>query len=214
MKIWTSEHTFNHPWETVAQAAWRKYPNPINPAVTGTDVVERKVVDGVLHTHRLISSQWYFPSWAQKLIGSPNVCYASEKSTVNPNDRKMTLKTVNITFGKFITVDENLYYEQHPTDKTKTLLRQDATVNVEGIPLSYYMEDLLTKSICSNAGKGRLALEWVIAKINTEVKGIAESAISCTDELLTHTKKSLDDMTETARKSMDEISASAQQIHF
>ncbi|CAH1644913.1 unnamed protein product [Spodoptera littoralis] len=31
MKIWTSEHTFNHPWETVAQAAWRKYPNPITP---------------------------------------------------------------------------------------------------------------------------------------------------------------------------------------
>jgi hypothetical protein len=49
----------------VATAAWRKYPNPHNPAVIGTDVVERKVVDGVLHTHRLVSSIWYFPKWAQ-----------------------------------------------------------------------------------------------------------------------------------------------------
>lgn len=49
----------------MATAAWRKYPNPHNPAVIGTDVVERTVVDGVLHTHRLVSSKWYFPRWTQ-----------------------------------------------------------------------------------------------------------------------------------------------------
>lgn len=58
---------YSHPWETVAQAAWRKYPNPMNPAVLGTDVVERKVVDGVLLTHRLVSSKWGLPHWVQKV---------------------------------------------------------------------------------------------------------------------------------------------------
>ena len=69
MKIWTSEHVFNHNWETVRKSKyvfkclnflccqvtigqWQKYPNPINQAVVGTDVVDRKVVDGVLHSHR------------------------------------------------------------------------------------------------------------------------------------------------------------------
>ena len=47
----------------MAQAAWRKYPNPMNTAVVGTDVIDRNVVDGVLHTHRLVRSQWYFPKW-------------------------------------------------------------------------------------------------------------------------------------------------------
>lgn len=122
----------------------------------------------------------------------------------------MVLKTINVTFGTFLTVDENLNYKPHPTDPNKTLLQQDATVSVEGVPLGHYMEDLLTKSICSNAGKGRLALEWVIEKINSEVKGIA----TCTDEIITHTKRSLDDMTETARKSMDELSATTQKIHL
>ncbi|KAJ8892955.1 hypothetical protein PR048_005536 [Dryococelus australis] len=56
-----------HPWETVAQAAWRKYPNPMNTAVIGTDVVDRKVVGGILHTHRLVSSKWGFPRWAQSM---------------------------------------------------------------------------------------------------------------------------------------------------
>lgn len=64
--------TFSHPWETVAQAAWRKYPNPMNTAVVATDVVERTVVDGVLHTHRLVSSRWYFPSWAQRVSFKPS----------------------------------------------------------------------------------------------------------------------------------------------
>lgn len=64
---------YSHPWETVAQAAWRKYPNPMNPAVIGTDVVERQVVNGVLHTSRLVSSTWYFPKWAQA-VSDLHIC--------------------------------------------------------------------------------------------------------------------------------------------
>ena len=47
------------------KAAWRKYPNPFNPAVQGIDVVDRYVDDkGVLKSHRLMSTRWGFPSWA------------------------------------------------------------------------------------------------------------------------------------------------------
>lgn len=209
MKIWTSEHTFNHPWETVTQAAWRKYPNPMTPAIIGTDVVERKVVDGVLHTHRLVQSKWYFPRWTHSLIGTAKTCLAHERSTVDPTRKQMILKTINLTFCRHISVDEVLYYEPHPTDPNKTLLKQEASVSVQGVPLSHYMEDMLTSSISSNAGKGRLGLEWVIGRINAEVKGIAETAAKSTDDLIMTTRRSIDDMTETARKSMDEISAQA-----
>ncbi|XP_054283662.1 protein slowmo-like [Macrosteles quadrilineatus] len=201
MKIWTSEHTFNHPWETVAQAAWRKYPNPMNPAVLGTDVVERQVVNGVLHTHRLVSSKWGIPGWAQRLVGPSNICYASEQSEVNPTKRHMELKTRNLTFGSFIAVDETLSYQPHPEDKTKTLLKQEAVVTVQGIPLNSYMEDILTKTIMLNANKGRQAIEWVIGIIDKEVTDLKLSAAKSTDEL----KKSL----ESARRSMDEFSTSA-----
>lgn len=203
MKIWTSEHIFNHPWETVAQAAWRKYPNPMNTAVIGTDIVEREVRNGQLVTHRLVSTTWYFPKWAQKFIGTPKVCYASERSVVDPNERHMTLKTTNVTFGSFLSMDEVLQYRPHPTDPSKTLLRQQATVSIEGVPLNRYMEEVLTKNISFNASKGRQGLEWVINKINTEVKEIASSA----DDLLSQTKKSLG-------KSIDDLSSSTQKIHF
>jgi hypothetical protein len=32
MRIWTSEHIFNHSWETVTEGQWQKYPNPHNQA--------------------------------------------------------------------------------------------------------------------------------------------------------------------------------------
>jgi len=84
----------------------------------------------------------------------------------------MTLKTTNVTFGSFLSMDEVLQYRPHPTDPNKTLLRQQASVNIEGIPLNRYMEDVLTKNISFNASKGRQGLEWVINKINTEVSGV------------------------------------------
>merc|ERR1711909_240380 len=95
MRIWTSEHVFNHNWETVTIGQWQKYPNPINQAVVGTDVVDRKVVDGVLHSHRIISSDWGLAEWVQKLIGANKVCYASEVSRVDPKNRlwKCILRT-------------------------------------------------------------------------------------------------------------------------
>lgn len=209
MKIWTSDYTFNHPWETVVQAAWRKYPNPMNPAVIGTDVVDRKVEDGILLTHRLVSSKWGLPRWVQSIVGPSNICYATERSEVNPNSKQMVLKTRNLTFGSFIAVDETLSYQPHPEDNGKTLLKQEAVVTVEGVPLHNYMEDLLTRTIMTNAGKGRLAMEWVIDKINMEVKDIRDSAVKSADELINQTKKSFDGITSTARKSMDEFSTVA-----
>lgn len=98
------------------------------------------------------------------------MCYASEKSEVDPTKKQMSLKTINLTFGHHISVDEVLHYSPHPNDPKKTLLKQEATVTVHGVPLSYYMEDIITSKISSNANKGRQGLEWVISKINMEVQ--------------------------------------------
>ncbi|EDS30686.1 slowmo [Culex quinquefasciatus] len=149
-----------------AVGAWRKYPNQINTAVIRTDV------SCILHTHRLVSSKRYFLQWAQ--IGSPNVCYASEQSTEDPGKR---LKTINLTFGSFLSVYETLRYVPHPTDPCKTLLKHEATVQVEGVPLN------LAKNISTNAGNDRQGYEWVIGKLNSEVKELATSIATSTTSL-------------------------------
>lgn len=221
MKIWTSEHTFQHPWETVTQAAWRKYPNPMNPAVEAIDIVDRKVCNGILKTHRLISSKWGLPSWASTLLGSNNTCYASEHSEVNPQKKVMTLLTKNITFCNEVSVVEKLTYTPHPVKDDCTLLKQEAVVTIKNVPLSNYIEEYLTRTISSNANKGRQAMEWVITKINNEVQELTHKTVKGMDELTVSAKKSIsvvEDLTSSAKKGMDDLNHFAEEtlpnLHF
>jgi len=187
MKIWTSEHTFDHPWETVVHAAWRKYPNPINPAVTGMDVVSRKVSeDGVLRTERVLETQFNIPSWVTRLIGLTNPNYSHELSEVDRSKREMTLQTINLNCTNFVSVDEKLTYKPHPQDPTsRTILEQETVVTVRGVPLIDYCEKLFLSSYETNANKGRQALEWVIGNIKREYGELSNK--------LTHDRRLMDD---------------------
>ncbi|KAM3874953.1 PRELI domain containing protein 3B-like isoform 2-T2 [Diretmus argenteus] len=148
MKIWASEHIFNHPWETVTKAAMQKYPNPMNPNVFGVDVLDRRVdAGGRLHSTRLLSADWGLPSIAN-----------------------------SISFTNLVSVDEKLTYKPHPQDPEKTVLTQEALITVKGISLSSYLEGLMAKTISVNASKGREAMEWVIRRLNTEIEELAATA--------------------------------------
>ncbi|CAI9715998.1 Hypothetical predicted protein [Octopus vulgaris] len=185
MRIWTSEHTFQHPWETVVNAAWQKYPNPITQSVVGVDIVDRYVDrNGVLKTHRLLSTSWGLQPWVTRIVGIDRTCFASEISEVDPRSKRMTLQTRNLTFCNIVSIDENLTYCPDPKDKSSTLLKQEAIVNVKGIPLSSYLEGILTDTISNNAGKGRQAMEWVIGKLKGEAKDLTEEAKKCMDSVL------------------------------
>ncbi|XP_070758778.1 PRELI domain containing protein 3B isoform X2 [Enoplosus armatus] len=148
MKIWTSEHIFNHPWETVTKAAMQKYPNPMNPSVIGVDVLDRGIdKQGRLHSKRLLSTEWGLPSIVK-----------------------------SITFTNMVSVDEKLTYKPHPEDQEKTILTQEAIISVKGVSLSSYLEGVMASTISANAGKGREAMEWVIRRLNAEIEELAATA--------------------------------------
>ncbi|XP_043257600.1 protein slowmo [Colletes gigas] len=211
MKIWTSYHTFEHPWETVVKAASRKYPNPVNTCVLGTDVIDRRVKDGVLFSHRLVTTEWRLPGWIAPLFGHRGPCYASEWSEINPTSREMVVKTVNVSLGKHVSVGEEVRYMPDPEDSQKTLLKQQAIISISGVPLIDYMERLLTNTIEQNAKKGRLAMEWVIEKIHGDMKDIASTAAKSTDDLLNQTRRQIDDITHITKKGMDDFQNVAKQ---
>ncbi|KAJ8400804.1 hypothetical protein AAFF_G00391580 [Aldrovandia affinis] len=178
MKIWTSEHIFNHPWETVTKAAMQKYPNPMNPSVFGVDVLDRGVdTQGRLHSNRLLSTEWGIPSIVKSLIGATRTCtYIQEHSVVDPMEKTFELKSSNITFTNLVSVDERLTYRPHPQDPEKTILTQEALISVKGVSLSSYLEGVMASTISANAGKGREAMEWVIRRLNTEIEELAATA--------------------------------------
>uniref|UniRef100_A0A2K6FP15 PRELI/MSF1 domain-containing protein n=1 Tax=Propithecus coquereli TaxID=379532 RepID=A0A2K6FP15_PROCO len=199
MKIWTSEHVFDHPWETVTTAAMQKYPNPMNPSVVGVDVLDRHIdPSGKLHSHRLLSTEWGLPSIVKTLIGAARTkTYVQEHSVVDPVEKTMELKSTNISFTNMVSVDERLIYKPHPQDPeniltnllyrlgdpngvnvfcSRTILTQEAIITVKGVSLSSYLEGLMASTISSNANKGREAMEWVIHKLNAEIEELTASA--------------------------------------
>jgi hypothetical protein len=94
----------------VVQAVWRKYPNPMNPAVVGTDVIDRNIgPNGVMRTHRLISCEWGLPRWATRILGTDRTCFASEHSEVDPIKKTMTLQSKNVRNSIHLKVKSNLY---------------------------------------------------------------------------------------------------------
>uniref|UniRef100_A0AC11BCA6 Uncharacterized protein n=1 Tax=Ovis aries TaxID=9940 RepID=A0AC11BCA6_SHEEP len=161
MKIWTSEHVFDHPWETVTTAAMQKYPNPMNPSVVGVDVLDRHIdPSGKLHSHRLLSTEWGLPSIVKSIIGAARTkTYVQEHSVVDPIEKTMELKSTNISFTNMVSVDERLIYKPHPQDPEKTILTQEAIITVKGVSLGSYLEGLMASTISSNANKSA-RLDW------------------------------------------------------
>ncbi|XP_027776073.2 PRELI domain containing protein 3A [Marmota flaviventris] len=164
MKVWSSEHVFGHPWDTVIKAAMRKYPNPMNPCVVGVDVLERRVDGrGRLHSLRLLSTEWGLPGLVRAILGtSRTLTYIKEHSVVDPVEKKMELCSSNITLTNLVSVNERLVYTPHPENPGKTVLTQEAIITVKGINLGSYLESLMANTISSNAKKGWAAIEWII----------------------------------------------------
>jgi hypothetical protein len=167
MKIWSSEHTFNHSWENVVKAALQKYPNPLNPGVIGVDVIDRIVTnDGIIKSHRLLTTQWTVAPWIQRLLGGSKLCHASEHSQIDIKNKTLSLRSRNLTYNNVVNVDEKLVYSIHPDDKEKTLLKQEALITVQNVPLIDYLENAMITKIHANAHKGRQAIEFIIQKMN------------------------------------------------
>lgn len=144
----------SHDWATVIAAALNKYPNPVSPSVIGCDVVDRSLTSsGVIHSHRLLLANWSIAPALNKIFNMNELGYASEHSNIDIQRRVMTARTRNLTFNRFLNIEERLEYTEHPTDKTKTVLKQEATINVENVPLTSYVESLVAKSINNNATK-------------------------------------------------------------
>ncbi|VDN02626.1 unnamed protein product [Thelazia callipaeda] len=171
MKFWTSEHVFDHPWDTVARAAWRKYPNPMNCAITGIDILSQFLhINGSLRSERIIQSRFSIPTWVTTLTGFSGTQYSYEVTEINPTKKEMTLVTRNMNAGRFLRVDERLIYKPDPLDEKRTILQQEAVVNVDLPAFAGYCEKTFLNIYETNARMGRKGLEWVIDQFNSSSK--------------------------------------------
>ncbi|VDO61775.1 unnamed protein product [Heligmosomoides polygyrus] len=183
MKIWTSEHVFDHDWETVVTAAWRKYPNPMNQGVTGMDVLRQTLHAGKLLSERIIQSHFHIPCWATKLTGFSGTQYSHEYTVIDPEKKTMLLTTRNLNGSHFLRVDEKLTYTPLPEDPSKTILKQEASVSITLPAFADYCEKTFIGVYSSNAAKGRVGVEWVIDQLKKEYSDISSKVSAEVQEM-------------------------------
>jgi hypothetical protein len=153
--------------------------------------LERRVTpDGRLFSERLMTTEWGLANWVKKLVGFDEHAYAHEISTVDPESKTLSINSRNLSFESKVNVEERIMYVPHPDDPEKTLMTQQAIVTVQGVPLTSYMEQLMTSSIAGNANNGRQALESVILRVQSEAKDFKDTLTKLDTEL----KTSLDDI--------------------
>jgi len=206
MKFWHSSHTFEHPWSTVTQAFWRKYPNDYQTVVYGTDTIDRFVApDGKLHSTRLIISDWNIPGFMKFFFGDARG-YAVEYSIVDPVKQTLTLKSQNINAASMFKMREDIVYKS--VGET-TSLEHEAKILFSASRLfddaaENWLFDTLTVSAC----KGLKAMDSVIDKVEVEM----QSAIATIDELSSETRKSVDLLATDAFKSIDSSISDAEKF--
>ena len=116
------------------------------------------------------------------------------------------MRSANLTFCNFVSMKEVMSYRPHPDDpENKTLLKQETVVTVRGVPLTSYMEGIILGTVSANAGKGRIAIEWVTKKLDNETKSLSERLESIKLEVADLTHKVEDTLINAAKNSIEEF---------
>ncbi len=55
------------PWKVMAEAAYRKYPNPHSSHVHSLDTLQRRVAGRTIYSHRLFCANWSIPNLVLKV---------------------------------------------------------------------------------------------------------------------------------------------------
>jgi len=163
-------HTFQHSWQEIAFASWKKYPNPSRPDIVSIDII-RKEFDpetGILYTRRLISVKSFIPFWLQKIIGCSPFGYFVEEAEIDPRNHRMILKSSNVSFCNIIKVEETCTYTDDSKNKEWTFFRQEAKIQAFPFGFSKKMEEWSAQTFRRNAAQGRQIMEFSIEKIKKE----------------------------------------------
>merc|ERR550517_2260583 len=88
----------------------------------------------------------------------------------------MEMHSKNLTFCRYVNMEEKMIYTPDPEDVNRTLLRQETVVTVQGVPLTSYMESIIVNTVSSNSSKGKAAIEWVVEKLGQECRSLSLSS--------------------------------------
>jgi PRELI-like family len=170
MRIFSSTYTFDYSWDEVSTNNWRKYCpwNDKAEHVTGVDTLSRHVdtSTGILRTERLITCRQNAPQWVLSILGGDSTSHVYEVSYVDPQQKKVTMCSTNMTWSNLLQCRETVIYQPSKTDgKNKTEFQQQAKIVAlcgGWQKIKSKIEDASIERFRENAARGREGFEMVL----------------------------------------------------
>ncbi|GMM35236.1 Ups2 protein [Saccharomycopsis crataegensis] len=171
MKIFESHHLFNYPWEQVSAANWKKYPNEMSTQVVGVDILRREVdpVSKILRTERLITCEQSIPNWLSFIVGGLKRSYVREVSEVDPINKSVVMRSMNLTMNSLLQVYEVVTYTPDPSAPTaRTKFTQEAQITAYASikKLCNKVEEWGIDRFDFNAKRGKIGFESVLKNVS------------------------------------------------
>lgn len=134
MKLFESDHIFKYSWEYVTAANWKKYPNDLLLHVISVDTLSRTIdpVKKTLTTERLIGCKQSIPSWLAYIVGTADVSYVRELSVVDLPNKKLVMKSINLTLNHLLLVNETVVYTPYKVEKNDVDAKLAGKVVIDG----------------------------------------------------------------------------------
>ncbi|GMM41991.1 hypothetical protein FOG51_03411 [Hanseniaspora uvarum] len=166
MQLLTNTHTFPYTFEETIVAVWQKYPNDMSEHVKCIDILDRKYnkEEKKITTHRLITCQQKIPTWLQYIIGKElTKSKVLEISELDYKNKQFSLKSLNITGGKFLKVYEEVVYKPNMAGNT-TEFKQNAYIlgNTNFNKINSKIEDWSISRFNFNAARGKKGFESIL----------------------------------------------------
>ncbi|KAK8801116.1 hypothetical protein WA158_001887 [Blastocystis sp. Blastoise] len=126
MKSDSLEKVYDYSWDKITTTFWSKYWHP-KCAHSRAFVTSRYLDDkNRLVTKRLHVISQDVPSYIRAIVGTP-VSYAGEESIVDPQNKTLTMKTLNLSMNCMVTIDELCRYTAH--GKNNSLYTKDLKIS-------------------------------------------------------------------------------------
>lgn len=170
MKIFSSSYTFDYSWDEVSTNNWRKYCpwNGKADHVIAVDTLSRNVDSstGILRTERLITCKQNAPQWVMSILGGDNTSYVYEVSYVDPEQKKVTMCSTNMTWSNLLQCQETVVYQPSTIDgNNKTEFKQEAKIIAfcgGWQKIKSKIEEASVERFRENAARGREGFEMVL----------------------------------------------------
>ncbi|KAB7502803.1 UNVERIFIED_CONTAM: hypothetical protein RMT77_007091 [Armadillidium vulgare] len=165
MRFYEGTSVFQYSWNQVAQAIWKKYPNPESSHVLTEDTVSRKVVDNKLYTKRLLTKTNHLPKWGEKFVTNVRNVKIIEESIVDPVNKEVCTYTRNVGLTRVMSVVEKVTYKPCPTNPEWTVAETKAWFESRIFGVSYAIQTFGLERYRMNVKKTHKGFVFVMKKL-------------------------------------------------